>query len=203
MRDTSKITRMSFGGSILFLVFLFAGMVMSPAIWADEWAGSPSLPRTLLHKSESDENIEATSEAIQTPNISQVLPAQVSIFYPTMGQSEFGFCWQGLRIDSNDNVYPIGSGQIYKILPDGTLVNGVDDQDFFASNGASDWAELDESGENFYTAAGSDVRVAPFAEAVPFLFSSQGLAVARPLLLGKVLLPGACLLPSQQTKSAG
>jgi hypothetical protein len=191
MRDTSKITRMLFGGSILFLVFLFAGMVMSPAIWADEWAGSPSLPRTLLYKSESDENIEATSEAIQTPNISQVLPAQVSIFYPTMGQSEFGLCWQGLRIDSNDNVYPIGSGQIYKILPDGTLVNGVDDQDFFASNGASDWAELDESGGNFYTAAGSDVRVAPFAEGSTFSVLISGLSGGQAITLGQSALAGS------------
>jgi len=90
MKDVSKTTKIWFGGSIPFLVFLFVGMSMPPVVRADEWAKSVSLPPTLIRKSESDKNIEAVSEAIQASDISQGLPAKVSIFYPTMGQSEFG-----------------------------------------------------------------------------------------------------------------
>lgn len=153
MRNGSKITKSLLEESIFFFVFLFVGIVIPPMTWADEWIESPTRIRTLLRKSESDKpknNIEAIAGTIQTPyipDINEVLTDQVNIFYPTMGQSTSGNCWGGLRIDSNDNVYPIsiGGGAIFKILPDGTLVNGVNDQNYFASLGLSDWFELDEN----------------------------------------------------------
>jgi hypothetical protein len=162
-----------------------------PPTWAVEEAASPSLPFTLIYRSESDAPLETTTEALQ-PFSSQVIPAQGSVFYPTRGQSPLGFCWEGLRIDSNDNVYPINdAGAIYKILPDGTLVNGVDDQNFFASFGLSDWFELDESGGNFYTASpDGNAYVAPFVEGGHFSAFISGLSYGRAITLGQGPLAG-------------
>src|SRR6266511_2298085 len=117
----------------------------------------------------------------------QMLPAQVSVFYPTRGQFGGGFCWMGLRIDGNDNIYPINPGGInpdstefpggfYKILSDGTLVNGVNDQNLFAFGGLSYWGELDERGGKLYTSVAHDVRSAPFIEGSTFSTLLSGLS---------------------------
>lgn len=158
---------------------------------------SPSLPHTLFYLSESqssfglDANLRPTSEVPLTFSASQVFPAQVSIFYPTMGQSQSGSCWMGLRIDSNNNVYPINGNGFYKILPNGTLVNGVNDQNLFASGSFSFWGELDESGGKLYTAAGSDVRSAPFSVGSTFYPLISGLNGGQAITLGQGPLTGS------------
>ncbi len=152
---------------------------------------SISPPFTLLRRSESqsslgvDIDLGLSSEIDSTSNDSQMLPAQVSIFYPTMGQSSCGLCWMGLRIDSNDNVYPINDSGFYKILPDGTLVNGVDDENLFASGSLSSWGELDESGGKLYTAAGNNVRSAPFLKGSTFSPLISGLNGGQAIMLGQ------------------
>jgi hypothetical protein len=124
-------------------------------------------------------------------SISQVLPAEVSIFYPTKGQSPFGGCWIGLRIDSDDNVYPISGDGVYKILPDGTLVNGVDDQNLFVSGGASGWGELDENRGKFYATDFTNVLSAPFLEGSTFSPFISGLSSGLAIALGQGPLVGS------------
>jgi len=174
-------------------------MMAAPEIWADESPSLPLLPDgevwtqspspILLYKSEVDERMEAASESIQPFDVSSSDAPE--IFYPTNGQSSFGLCWMGLMIDSNDNVYPVGSGQIYKILPDGTLVNGVNDDNLFASGGGSIWAALDENGGNFYTASGSNVKIADFIEGSTFGILTSGLNSGRAIILGQGTLAGS------------
>lgn len=172
---------------------LVALLVTSTTAWADEWSQSPS--PTLLYKSTSGKSMEARSGAVQTPVTGKVLPAEVSVFYPAMGESTLGLCWQGLRIDSNDNVYPIGSGQVSRILPDGTLVNGVDDQNYFASQGFGFWAELDEEGGKFYMAdGGGSVLAAPFAEGSIFSIFISGLSNGQGIALGQGPLAGSLFI---------
>jgi hypothetical protein len=193
MKALSRITKVLLGeGGILFLILTLIGMaVQYPRVWADGSAESRSLPLTRIYMPESDVPLEAPLETPQTFSASQVLPAQVSIFYPTMGQSGEGLCWQGLRIDSHNNVYPIGSGEISKILPDGKLVNGVNDQNFFASGGLSFWGELDESGGKFYTASGNAVFSAPFLEGSTFSILISGLNDGQAIVLGQGPLVGS------------
>ena len=89
MKGLSRITKVLLGeGGILFLILTLIGMaVQYPRVWADGSAESTSLPLTRIYMPESDVPLEAPLETPQTFSASQVLPAQVSIFYPTMGQS--------------------------------------------------------------------------------------------------------------------
>lgn len=146
---------------------------------------------TRIHSSEAHEQSNVSGEASEAAAISEALPASVSVFYPTKGQTSSGLCWMGLTIDSHDNLYPIGSGFIAKILPDGTMVNGVDDQDFFASYGDSFWAALDERRETWYTAAVSDVRTAPFRAGSIFSTLISGLHEGQGITLGQGALTGS------------
>ncbi len=75
-----------------------------------------------------------------------VIPAEVSVFF-----RGYGGCFSGLIIDSHDNLYPVNSLGVYKILPNGTLVNGINDANLFANNLQSDSAALDEKGGMFYS----------------------------------------------------
>jgi hypothetical protein len=118
--------------------------------------------------------------------------AEVSVFYPTMGQPGFGSCWMGLIIDSDDNVYPIHGGTaggIYKILPDGTLVNG--DENLFAYGNGSYWAALNEGNQELYAAAGNDTRSAPFLEGSTFSTLISGLSDGQAIALGQGPLAGS------------
>lgn len=174
-------------------------LMMPPEIWADEWSESPAGIPILLYKSGSDKNIRATSKNIQipnislatskvfqTPNISQALHAKAELFYPTEGQSSDGSCWAGLQIDSHDNIYPaaFGSG-IGKILPNGTLVNGVNDQDLFEYGGNFAWFDLDEKGGKFYGSSTFNVYVAPFVEGSHDSVLISGLINGQAITLGR------------------
>jgi hypothetical protein len=188
MKSLSKITTRLLGREFILLpVFTLLSMaVLLPVLWADRGVESTPLPSTLFYRSESDLPLQAPLKTPQTFSDSQVLPAQVSIFYPTRGQFGGGFCWMGLRIDGNDNIYPINPSNInpdgnefpggfYKILSDGTLVNGVNDQNLFAFGGLSYWGELDEHGGKLYTSVAHDVRSAPFIEGSTFSSLISGL----------------------------
>ena len=176
-------------------------IVMPPEIWADEWIVTSTGVPMLLYKSEPDKkNILEASKKLQSPNISQALHVKVELFYPTGGQSSFGSCWAGLRIDSHNNVYPATfSSGIYKVLPDGTLVNGVNDQNLFMSgSNFSGWFELDERGGNFYStsffASDHNVYVAPFVEGsydsvlISGLINGQGITLGRSSLAGSLFV---------------
>jgi hypothetical protein len=156
-----------------------------------------SLPRTLRYRSPSqsslglDADVRPALKATLIPRGRQVLSAQVSIFY----QDWKGDCWMGLTIDSDDNVYPINQARgFYKILPDGMLVNGVNDQNPFASGGGRYWDELDESGGKLYTAAFQDVRSAPFFEGSTFSTLLAGLKGGEAMTVGQGPLAGSLLV---------
>jgi hypothetical protein len=76
-----------------------------------------------------------------------VIPAVVSVFY----SHPFGQCWGGLTIDSSDNLYPVNTAGVYKILSNGTLVNGVNDTNLFTTGTATDSVALDDNGGMFYS----------------------------------------------------
>lgn len=177
-----------FIGLIVLVAVAAVVAVQPPAGTRAGPADPPPPPETLIY-AESEADLPAISEAQGTA--SQMLSAQVSIFYPTMGQSTFGSCWMGLVIDSNDNVYPINSAGVYRILPDGTLVNGVADSDFFAIGGSSFWGALDESGGKLYTAAGSNVLSAPFLKGSTFSVLTSGLNFGEAVALGQGPLDGS------------
>jgi len=83
------------------------------------------------------------------------------VFYPRGGQSQDGLCWQGLVVDSANNVYPIANGNFVRLDPKGNILNGENDKNFFAKKGMSIWGALDEPAGKLYTAA-LNARVAKF-----------------------------------------
>ena len=171
-----------------------------------------SPPVTRLYLSESNVELSAMPEAIPDthletydPDADQnailesvpLIPAEVSVFYPTTGQPGYGICWMGLKIDSNDNVYPINGTGFYKILPDGWLVNGVNDENLFASGTNSRWGELDEIGGKLYTVRTNYVRSAAFLEGSEFsnLISFSGISFNKGIVLGQGPLSGSLFFP--------
>lgn len=176
---------------LIVLVAVSAVVAVQPPAATRAGPAGPPLPDTLIY-AESEADLPAILEAHGTA--SQVLTAQVSAFYPTMGQSTLGSCWMGLMIDSNDNVYPINASGVYKILPDGTLVNGVDDSDLFAIGGFSFWGTLDERNAKLYSAAGSNVRSAPFLKGSTFSVLTSGLNVGEAVALGQGPLDGSLVV---------
>jgi hypothetical protein len=111
----------------------------------------------------------AEEAAVDVPR----LPAAIEVVYPTGGQSGFGYCWQGLSVDRAGNLYPSNGPGIYRLLPDGTLVNGVGDTNFFI-NGPSDGALLDESRSRFFSLHDEGVFEAPFTEGGTFSLLASG-----------------------------
>jgi hypothetical protein len=186
---------------IMFLWTLVMGttlIVMPPETWADEWVESSTGEPLLIFKSKPDKKIQATSRNLRRPNVVQALHSKVELFYPTRGQSSAGDCWAGLRIDSHDNIYPaaFGSG-IGRILPNGTLINGVDDQNLFKYGINSAWFELDERGGNFYSSSFFNVYVAPFVRGsydsvlISGLTNGQGITLGRGFLAGSLFISEA------------
>lgn len=185
---------------IMFLWTLVTGtilLVMPPEIWADEWGESSTGKPLLLFKSKPDKKIQ---NSLRKSNSGQALPATVKLFYPSGNQSSSGNCWAGLRIDSHDNIYPaaFGSG-IGKILANGTLVNGVDDQNLFKYGINSSWFELDEKGGKFYSTSFFNVYKAPFVAGsydsvlVPGLSNGQGITLGRGFLAGSLFVAEAAI----------
>src|SRR5687767_8444919 len=82
---------------------------------------SPGQPPVLVYRSET------AAERSADPKPASSGGGTIGIFYPTGGQSRFGQCWLDLGIDSVGNLYPNNGAGIYRLLSDGTLVNGVDD----------------------------------------------------------------------------
>ncbi len=182
----------------LFAASLLVNMMAAP-VWADD---SPSLLLTpdsevwtqpespvLLYRPEVEGKMDLASESSQPLDASSSDAPE--IFYPTNGQSPYGSCWMGLVIDSNDNVYPVNSNGVYKILPDGTLVNGVGDQNLYATGSGSYYAALDEAGGYFYTASYRDVRRSPFSEGSTFSSLIPGLNGGESITLGQGPLAGS------------
>lgn len=183
---------------IMFLWTLVMGttlIVMPPEIWADEWIESSTGEPVFLYKSEPDNKIRKN---LRRSNRGQALHATVELFYPSGEQSSAGNCWAGLRIDSHDNIYPaaFGSG-IGKILPNGTLVNGVDDQNLFKYGINSAWFELDEKRGNFYSSSFFNVYAAPFVEGsydsalISGLTNGQGITLGQGALAGSLFVAEA------------
>lgn len=153
---------------------------------------------TRLHMSEAESLVEAGSlstsqDLAALSSEPATLFAQVSVFYPAHGESRSGRCWMGLRIDSDGNVYPnndsgYDSG-VYRIRPDGIMINGVNDQNLFATGTSSYWVELDEPGGTFYSAS-SQVRSAPFVEGSSFSALISGVGNGRAITLGRGPLAG-------------
>jgi hypothetical protein len=119
----------------------------------------------------------------------------VSVFYPRAGQSPDGLCWQGLTSDAAGNIYPVGSGQISKLDSSGTIINGKNDQNFFATGGNSNWAVLDQPVRKLFSASGPAVRSAPFRAGARFSDliggiegSGEAVAVGLGPLSGRLLV---------------
>ncbi|WP_257462572.1 NHL repeat-containing protein [Archangium lipolyticum] len=116
-----------------------------------------------------------TSQAAGTelPPASGSIPATIDIVYPTRGQSGYGSCWSDLDIDSAGNLYPINAMGVYRMLSDGTLVNGVDDTNLFITGsvsgvGALSAVVLDESRGRFFGLETGGVYEAPITEGSSF-----------------------------------
>jgi hypothetical protein len=191
--------RLLIAARIMFLWTLVMGattlILMPPETRADEWGESTTGKPLFLYKSEPDKKIKKN---LRRPDNGQALHATVELFYPNGEQSSTGNCWAGLRIDSQDNIYPaaFGSG-IGKILPNGTLVNGVDDQNLFKYGINSAWFELDEKRGNFYSSSFFNVYAAPFVEGsydsvlVSGLTNGQGITFGRGSLAGSLFVAEA------------
>lgn len=105
-----------------------------------------------------------------------LIPASIRVFYPTRGQSDSGACWLGLEIDSGGTLYPSNGSGVYRLLPDGTLVNGVDDTDLFILGPSGTPAVLEESAGRFFGYLGDTLLDAPFVEGSTFSPLLSGLA---------------------------
>jgi len=131
------------------------------------------------------------------PRTAAVVPATrtLSLFYPKAGQSSDGLCWQGLTSDAAGNLYPVASGSIVKLDHAANIINGKDDQHFFATGGNSNWAVLDEPVKKLFSAVALEVRSAPFKVGAKFSTLITGLesfgeavAVGRGPLAGSLLV---------------
>ena len=120
---------------------------------------------TLKSRPSSASQDEAATDGTFAETASQKLVttggASVELFYPKPGQPTGELCWQGLFIDRNSNLYPIGGGNIYKLLSSGKMVNGVGDTNFFSSAGDVYWVALkNHRSATTYHAPGHQRRVA-------------------------------------------
>ena len=182
----------------LFAASLLVNIMAAP-VWADDSLSLPIMPDSevwaqpespvLLYQPEVEGKMELASESIQP--LADSSSDAPEVFYPTNGQSSSGYCWMGLMIDSNDNVYPVNGNGVSKILPDGTLVNGVGDQNYYSTGGGSYYPALDEAGGYFYTASYSNVRRALFSEGSTFSSLIPGLNGGRAITLGQGPLTGS------------
>ncbi len=175
---------------------LIAILFLTSDLAAQEVWYTQSPAHTLISVSRSqkrtvEDSAILTLPAVTAANSIQPLPAQVSVFWPTAGESQFGQCWIGLTIDSNDNLYPINPSGVFKVLPSGTLVNGVNDQNYFASPARGFYAVLDESNGKFYSPAVRDVFQAAFGEGSAFSSLISGLTDGRGVALGQGSLSGS------------
>lgn len=148
-------------------------------------SGSPTLvylPEGRSIRGEDLRNIQPVSGTVQA---SAVVPGvTVSIFYPTGGQTGFGACWMGVQVDAAGNVYP-NNGNLWRILPNGVMVDGVGDANFFATGGIGFFFVLDEPAGRLYNAARTSVRSAPFTHGAVYsdfvggVFEGRGIAKGR------------------------
>jgi len=172
------------GQCVLAALVILAGACMGPADGQDSGeqyeVRAPGQPAVLIYRPEAPAAPPADEEPLTSDeepltawrseadhNEGPQLPASIRVFYPTGGQSSSGQCWGDMVIDSADNLYPSHGGGVYRLLPDGTLVNGVDDENLFAT-GVIGSLVLDESRGRFFSVIPSALLEAPFAEGSSF-----------------------------------
>ncbi|QRN94902.1 hypothetical protein JRI60_38235 [Archangium violaceum] len=159
---------------VLAALVVLAGSRMSQAAGLESGERyevlSPGQPPVLVYRPETAAVLPVGTEP---PSTSGSIPATIDIVYPTRGQSGFGSCWMDLDIDSAGNLYPINAMGVYRILPDGTLVNGVGDVNLFTTGSVSGVGTLsafvlDESRNRFFGLEVGGVYEAPFTEGSSF-----------------------------------
>jgi hypothetical protein len=120
----------------------------------------------------------------------------VSLFYPKPGQDPNGLCWLGLTSDRAGNLFPVGgAGDLFKLDPNGNLIRGKDDKNFFVRGGNSNWATLDTSAQRFFTASLTTVRAAAYRTGARFSVFVSGLKTAgEAVAIGRGPLAGSLLV---------
>jgi hypothetical protein len=120
---------------------------------------------------------------------------RVRVFYPRRGQSTDGQCWQGLVIDGQGQIYPVANGDFVRLSPTGQILNGENDENFFATGGFSIWGALDEGAGKLYTGGFPGARTAAFSEHSEFAdlatiegVGEGGVAVGRGVLAGSIFV---------------
>jgi DNA-binding beta-propeller fold protein YncE len=122
----------------------------------------------------------------------------VSVFYPKPGQSQDGLCWEGLTSDRAGNLYPIANAGFSKLDRRANVINGKNDENFFATENDSSWGVVDESAHELFAASLTAVRSAPFRAGAVFSELIDGLkrqgtavAVGRGPLAGSLFVTDA------------
>lgn len=138
--------------------------------------------------------VAAALVAVDSSTVSRT----VSVFYPKPGQDQGGLCWQGLTSDSAGNLYPIANAGFSKLDRNANIINGANDENFFATDNESPWGALDEPARKLFTASLNTVRSAPFRTGALFAeliggLKGQGAAVA----VGRGPLAGSIFVTDQ------
>ncbi|WP_257448190.1 NHL repeat-containing protein [Archangium lipolyticum] len=179
------------GGGVLTAL---AMLVCAQVGWADTGDRyeqvQPSSPRVLVYRPEASTAVDPRATRDSGDDGHEGPPGSIRVFYPVRGQSSSGLCWMGLAVDSRNNVYPF-FGNVSRIRPDGTLVNGANDTNYFATGGLGFWFSLDEKGGVFYNAGGSELLSAPFREGSTFSPLLSGFELAEAITLGQGPLAGS------------
>jgi hypothetical protein len=178
------------GGVLAALVMLICAQVG----WAETGDRyeqlQPSSPRVLVYRPETSSAVDPRATWDSEEEEHEGPPGSIRVFYPVRGQSTSGVCWMGVAVDSRGNVYP-SFGNVSRIRPDGTLVNGVDDMNYFATGGMGFWIALDEEGGFFYNGGGTELFSAPFSEGSTFSPLISGLEGPDGITLGQGPLAGS------------
>jgi len=146
---------------------------------------------TLLSVSKAP-NPAADGEAVAVQSqalASNVGTGGVSIFYPKPGAQADGLCFIGLFADNAGNLYPVSAVGVFKILPDGTLVNN--DTNPFLSGNNDSYAALDQRSQTVYSAGSGNLRSAPFVEGSTFVDVMPLAPDARQIAFGRGPLAGS------------
>jgi Ca2+-binding RTX toxin-like protein len=112
-----------------------------------------------------------------------------SIFYPKPGAQSDGVCFIGLFADSAGNLYPVSPVGVFKILPDGTLVNN--ESNLFLKGTNDFFAALDQPNQTVYSADSGSLRSAPFSEGSTFADVMPLAPGAQQIALGRGPLAGS------------
>jgi DNA-binding beta-propeller fold protein YncE len=183
----------------------FAVVVGLSCIGLGGCGGAPEQRSLLIIEGAKTQDLDGntTLEFVPTGSIDSALSAPaspsatrtVSVFYPKPGQTQDGLCWEGLTSDGAGNLYPIANAGWSKLDRNANIINGDNDENFFATEDNSSWGVLDEPVRKLFTASLNAVRSAPFRARAVFTDLISGIkgqggavAVGRGPLAGSIFV---------------